>query len=80
MIEKQKSDRKKTIYSIEEALDVLYQNQVSRGTLVRQMQTEHWPTVMVMKRIFIPAKFIEGKLQQMEAMAEAALAVVGVTK
>lgn len=73
-LENQKSVRKKTIYSIDEALDALYQNQVARQTFVRQMQMEHWPTVMVMKRIFIPAKFIEGKLAQMEALADAALA------
>lgn len=80
MIEKQKSDREKTIYSIDEALDVLYQNQVTRTTFVRQMQQEGWPIIRIMKRQFLPAKFIKAKLAEIDAAADAALAVVGVTK
>lgn len=80
MIEKQKSDREKTIYSIDEALDVLYQNQVTRSTFVRQMQQEGWPIIRIMKRQFLPAKFIKAKLAEIDAAADAALAVVGVTK
>lgn len=80
MIEKQKSDREKTIYSLDEARDVLYQNQIARQTFIRQIQLEGWPIIRIMKRQFLPAKFIKAKLAEIDAAADAALAVAGVTK
>ena len=76
MMENKKSDRPKKIYSIDEARDVLFQNQIARQTFVKLMEAEKWPTIKIMTRIFLPAKFVEGKLAQIEALADAALAKV----
>ena len=73
----QKSERPKKIYSVDEARDVLFQNQIARQTFIKLMEAEKWPTVRIMKRIFLPAKFVEGKLAQIEALADAARAADG---
>lgn len=75
-----KSTRPKKIYSIDEALDVLYQNEVTRNTFVRKITEEKWPTIRIMKRIFLPAKFVDAKLAEIDAVADAALAAAGVNK
>lgn len=72
MLETQQSEKEAVLLTIQEALEILYSNKISRQTFMNQIYKEQWPLVHVMSRLFLPNAFVKKKIAEYSGVSTVA--------